>query len=139
MNCKDGKNGWTPSDQIGGPCINQNTGYDGGNNEYDEECLFWIYSESGQGNWLVCETGWYILPLAKVDYKGRMVKHEVDFGFVHVKLEEEEKHPSSDVPQGLEIQDRPQMEIPSNKISWVITNLETIVKTTEDCPIYNGF
>lgn len=37
MNCKDGKSGWMPSDQIGGPCINQNTGYDGGNNEYDEE------------------------------------------------------------------------------------------------------
>lgn len=101
--------------------------------------LVWIYSESGQGNWLVYETGWYILPLAKVDYKGRMVKNEVDFGFVHVKLEEEEKHPSSDVPQGLEIQDRPQMKSPSNKISWVVTNLEIIVKTTEDRPIYNGF
>lgn len=46
-----------------------------------------------------------------------MVKNEADFSFVHVKLEEEEKQPSSDTYQGLEIQDKTQMKSKSNKIS----------------------
>lgn len=68
------------------------------------------------------------------DCKEETVKNEdVEFRFVHVKLKEKEKHPSSDIHQGLEIQDQPQRESTSNKMSLGDTNLEIIVKTMKDC------
>lgn len=50
MNCKDGKNGWMPTDQTGGSFISRNTGYDGldweGTMNMMKRSLFWIYFES---------------------------------------------------------------------------------------------
>lgn len=42
---------------------------------------------------------------------------EVELSFVHVTFGEEENHPSSDIDQGLEIQDQPQRENKSSKIN----------------------
>lgn len=57
---------------------------------------------------------------------------EVELSFVHVTFGEEEHHPSSDIYQGLEIQDQPQgKQEQQNQLG--VTNRQSMVKATKAC------